>query len=252
MTVEPTTDAIWLHLSSDLRRFIRRRVPDDHVAEDLLQETFVRVHRNIGTLHEVERLAAWVYRIARNVVHDHQRKVSSSAVALVDAENVSDDLEPQDGCRSITWLDEMIQSLPEGYRQAVHMAEIEERSQQDVADRLGLSLSGAKSRVQRGRAMLKDAARSSWTVEAKSWNAIRNPTSKCAGIAESDLRFIRFAATRHHRTKGPLGILAHWTRPLDVADLVRGPIIPCWAISQVRYGELCRPASLLPRLAGLF
>jgi RNA polymerase sigma-70 factor, ECF subfamily len=50
----------------------------------------------------------------------------------------------------------MIRSLPEGYRQAVQMAEIEEQSQQHVADRLGLSLSGAKSRIQRGRAMLKD------------------------------------------------------------------------------------------------
>ena len=68
----------------------------------------------------------------------------------------ADDQEPQPGCRSITWLDEMIQSLPDGYRQAVQMAEIEEQSQQDVADRLGLSLSGAKSRIQRGRAMLKD------------------------------------------------------------------------------------------------
>ena len=64
--------------------------------------------------------------------------------------------EPQTGCRSIDWLHEMIQSLPDGYRQAVQMAEIEEQSQQEVADRLGLSLSGAKSRIQRGRAMLKD------------------------------------------------------------------------------------------------
>jgi RNA polymerase sigma-70 factor (ECF subfamily) len=74
------------------------------------------------------------------------------------AENeIADDHEPQPGCRSITWLDEMIGSLPDGYRQAVRMAEIEEQSQQDVADRLGLSLSGAKSRIQRGRAILKDA-----------------------------------------------------------------------------------------------
>lgn len=58
MTAQPTTDAIWTHLSSDLRRFIRRRVPDDHVADDLLQETFMRVHRNIGTLQEADRLAA--------------------------------------------------------------------------------------------------------------------------------------------------------------------------------------------------
>lgn len=157
MTAQPTTDAIWMHLSSDLRRFIRRRVSDDHTADDLLQETFVRVHRNIGTLQETERLAAWVYQIARNVVHDHQRKASHSTVPLTDVENVGADVhEPQTGCRSVTWLNEMIRSLPEGYRQVVQMAEIEEHSQQDVADRLGLSLSGAKSRIQRGRAMLKD------------------------------------------------------------------------------------------------
>jgi RNA polymerase sigma-70 factor (ECF subfamily) len=156
MMAQPTTAAIWMHLSSDLRRFIRSRVPDDHVADDLLQETFMRVHRNIGTLQEAERLAAWVYQIARNVVHDHHRKATNSTVTLADAENVSDDNEPRKGCGSITWLNEMIQSLPDGYRQAVQMAEIEEQSQQEVADRLRLSLSGAKSRIQRGRAMLKD------------------------------------------------------------------------------------------------
>lgn len=118
----------------------------------------MRVHRNIGTLQEEDRLAAWVYQIARNVVHDHYRKAMNSTVALADAESVSDDdHEPQTGCQNITWLDEMIRSLPDGYRQAVQMAEMEEHSQQDVADRLGLSLSGAKSRIQRGRSMLKDA-----------------------------------------------------------------------------------------------
>src|SRR5688572_24311154 len=90
MTAQPTTDAIWTQLSSDLRRFIRRRVPDDHVADDLTQETFVRVHRNIGTLKEANRLAAWVYQIARNVVHDHHRRRSPSTVAFADAEAPDD------------------------------------------------------------------------------------------------------------------------------------------------------------------
>ena len=58
MPNRPSTEVIWTHLSSDLRRFIRRRVADDHAADDLLQETFVRVHRNIGTLQEADRLAA--------------------------------------------------------------------------------------------------------------------------------------------------------------------------------------------------
>lgn len=158
MPSQPTTDAIWTHLSADLRRFIRRRVADDHVADDLLQETFVRVHRSIGTLQETDRLAAWVYQIARNVIQDHHRQVASLAIALADADPADDcdDALSQLRCHGAGWLNEMIGSLPEGYRQAVQLAEIDGLSQQQVADQLGLSLSGAKSRIQRGRAMLKE------------------------------------------------------------------------------------------------
>lgn len=154
---QPSTEAIWTHLSSDLRRFIRRRVSDDHAADDLLQETFVRVHRNLGTLHEADRLAAWVYQIARNVVHDHHRRAASGAVALADADPVDDADErlSQRRCGGCDWLDEMIGALPDGYREAVQLAEVEGLPQQEVADRLGLSLSGAKSRIQRGREKLK-------------------------------------------------------------------------------------------------
>src|SRR5436190_9128211 len=82
MTAQPSTDNIWTRLNSDLRRFIRRRVSDDHVADDLLQETFMRIHRNLGTLHDADRLAAWVYQIARNVINDHHRQAAKQTVAL--------------------------------------------------------------------------------------------------------------------------------------------------------------------------
>lgn len=153
---QPSTDAIWTRLSADLRRFIRRRVADDHVADDLLQETFVRVHRNLPSLQEADRLAAWVYQIARNVIHDHHRQATRTTVTLVD--DPADDSDDRLGClsRAGEWLGELVQQLPDGYRQAVQFSEIEGLPQQEVADRLGLSLSGAKSRIQRGRAMLKD------------------------------------------------------------------------------------------------
>lgn len=156
MAIGPSTEAIWTHLSADLRQFIRRRVADDHAADDLLQETFVRVHRAIGTLEEADRLAAWVYRIARNVIHDHHRKAANSAAALVDVDP-ADEAPEAVACRCAGWLGEMVASLPDGYREAVQLAEIDGLPQQEVADRLGLSLSGAKSRIQRGRAMLRDA-----------------------------------------------------------------------------------------------
>ncbi len=156
MPSQPSTEAIWTRLSADLRRFIRRRVADDHLADDLLQETFVRVHRNLTALQEADRLAAWVYQIARNVIHDHYRKATNATVTLTD--DPVDEADEGRGClrcRAAEWLEEMVGQLPDGYREAVQLSEIEGLPQQVVADRLGLSLSGAKSRIQRGRVMLK-------------------------------------------------------------------------------------------------
>lgn len=158
MATPPSTDAVWSQLSAELRCFIRRRVADDHMADDLLQETFLRIHRNVDSLVEADRLAAWVYRIARNVVHDHYRRRAKKEVPLEDvASNECDDGPGPLPSHASGWLRELIGQLPEKYREAVQLAEIDGRTQQQVAGRLGLSLSGAKSRIQRGRAMLKDA-----------------------------------------------------------------------------------------------
>ena len=150
-----TTEAIWSQLNADLRQFIRRRVSDDHTADDLLQETFLRIHKNISGLRGADRLAAWVYQIARNVIHDQHRSRQSEPLAELDPL-----AEPDERNQLIAsaekWLDELIGQLPEPYQRAVRMSEIEGLKQQEVAERLGLSLSGAKSRIQRGRAMLKD------------------------------------------------------------------------------------------------
>jgi RNA polymerase sigma-70 factor, ECF subfamily len=164
--VRPATEAVWTHLGADLRRFMRRRVGDEHAADDLVQETLVRVHRNLGSLREGEHLAAWVYQIARNVVHDHYRSSVGAPVALANHDPVEDAGDPAaEGCRGRQWLEEMIGSLSQTYREAVQLAEIEQLPQQEVADRLGLSLSGAKSRIQRGREELKEILEKCCTFE---------------------------------------------------------------------------------------
>ncbi len=116
----------------------------------------MRIHRSVGTLADEDRLAAWEYQIARNVIHDHYRKKSDD-VSLADA----DPADEQDGmghmrARAGEWLDELIRQLPDPYREAVQLSEIEGLTQLEVAERLGLSHSGTKSRVQRGRAMLRE------------------------------------------------------------------------------------------------
>ncbi len=151
-----SSETIWSQLSADLRRFIRRRVPDDHIAEDLLQDTFIRIHRSLPTLRNEERLAAWVHQIARNAVRDYYRRTAPNE-PLPEVEDAASSEEPLDAMRSQVqrWMPELIAQLPGMYREVITLAEIDGLTHQEVANRLGLSLSGAKSRVQRGRLLLR-------------------------------------------------------------------------------------------------
>jgi RNA polymerase sigma-70 factor (ECF subfamily) len=150
-----TTETIWSQLQGDLHGFIRRRVDSDATADDLLQDVFLRIHERLGQLTDEERVGPWVYRIARNRVIDHYRSQKPSAPL---PDNLSDDAEiDQTELNQMigAWLRATIEQLPESQRDAIRMVELEGKTQREVADALGLSLSGAKSRVQRGRAELR-------------------------------------------------------------------------------------------------
>lgn len=116
---------------------------------------FLRIHKNIGNLRRTDRPAAWVYQIARNVVHEHYRSRQVAPWTDLDPLVESDERDRLIASAE-KWLDELVRQLPEPYQQAVRMAEIDGMTQRDVAERLDISLSAAKSRVQRGRAMLKE------------------------------------------------------------------------------------------------
>lgn len=143
--------ALLAALDSDLRRWFARRSPQD--ADDLVQETLLRVHTGLPALRDDTRLDGWVSRVRRSVWVDHlRRKRPSEPVGeiAVDADPVERATEHVAG-----WLPAFVDALAEPYREAVRLADLEGMSQADLADRLGLSSSGARTRVQRGRAMLK-------------------------------------------------------------------------------------------------
>ncbi len=157
-----STEHAWQALSQQLRAFFRRRVMDDQLAEDLLQETFVRVHNGLASLQEQERLAAWVQRVAHNTLRDYFRKGFVSKEILAPDDVVADAI-PEEHTSEENYNEEiaaglrcLAQQLPPRYREAIDLAEVQGLTQGEVGARLGLSLSGAKSRVQRGRDKLKD------------------------------------------------------------------------------------------------
>ena len=151
-----STEEIWGLLSVKLKKFLLRRVSDERIAEDLLQETFIRIHKKLDDLDNTQRITPWVFQIARNLVVDFYRSKSREAADMANDLEASADEEEQNLNELVSgWLSKMVSKLPESYRDAVELYELRGIPQQEIADQLGISLSGAKSRVQRGREKLK-------------------------------------------------------------------------------------------------
>ncbi|MGK7368644.1 MAG: sigma-70 family RNA polymerase sigma factor, partial [Candidatus Halalkalibacterium sp. M3_1C_030] len=154
------TENLWKEFSGHVRNFIRQRVPDKNDAEDVLQDIFIRIHKGIGSLKNEERVESWVFSIARRALADYYRskdrkKTTTASNELEEsADDVNFNINDFEGEHDVheevlSWLIPMIDELPKKYRIPLKMADVEGKTQQEVADRLDLSLSGAKSRVQR-------------------------------------------------------------------------------------------------------
>jgi len=149
-----TLEHIWHEFADKLGQFIRSRVADPATAQDILQDVFVKIQKRLGQLQDPAKLEGWIYLITRNAIIDHYRtrKETVEVPDTLPAEPDAHDGEIEELKASFR---RMIYSLPEPYREAVVLTELDGLTQQQLATRLGISLSGAKSRVQRGRAQLK-------------------------------------------------------------------------------------------------
>jgi len=151
------TEVIWRTLSDRLRQFISAHVRSANDAEDVLQTAFLRIHENLHRLRDSERLEPWVFQIARNAIADHFRK---SPIDLLESEvpilPTSDDTPNNLNGAVAGCLTKLIDELPPNLQRAVRLYEQDGISQQAIAERESISLSGAKSRVQRGRKLLRE------------------------------------------------------------------------------------------------
>ena len=147
----PMTD-FWQAHRSRLRGYIAKRVRESDAVDDILQEVFLKVNASLHTVKSHGSIAAWLYRIAANTIADHYR-------AQKPWEELPDEVAAPEPERDYiaelaTCLQPLIADLPETYRTALILSEIEGLPQREVAEQLNISLSGAKSRVQRGREKL--------------------------------------------------------------------------------------------------
>jgi RNA polymerase sigma-70 factor (ECF subfamily) len=152
------TGKLWEEFGVPLRRFIARRVRNEHDAEDLLQEVFLRVHVALRRVEDRDRVRPWLYRKATNATADYYRNRGHAVRNKPLHELTEDDAGPENLNEEVrVCLEPLVDELPDRYRRALVLADLEGRTQKEVAEELGLSLSGAKSRVQRARKKLKAA-----------------------------------------------------------------------------------------------
>ena len=159
----PDSAALWAEFAPPLRGFLARRVPPGVDADDLVQEVFLRVIRHAGSLRSTDRPEAWLFQIARNALRDSLR-ARLRRDGRNDSVESDDDLaaEPDAAAERAPeaelapCLTSMVNRLPEPYRTAITLTTVSGVSQADAARQLGISNSGMKSRVQRGRDRLRD------------------------------------------------------------------------------------------------
>lgn len=170
-TVNMSTDIVWNEFSSQVLDYFLSRVGDRQQAEDLRQEVFLKIHSNISRLRQHENLGHWISVIMRNTLVDHwkQRPGESLRPELL---SEGDENTQSPGRMVEKCIREMIGRLPEKYAQPLSMSDLEGVKQKEVAGRLNLSLSGAKSRIQRGRELLRETIQGCCRVELNARNEI--------------------------------------------------------------------------------
>ena len=149
------TNIIWEQFSESLKRFIYNRVKNDEITNDLLQEVFIKIHLNIHKIKKQESLKSWIYTITNNTINDYFKKQSKRNKLSSEAIEINNKKATEEHSAKDCLLP-LINNLPSTYKKALLLSEINGLKQADVAKILNISLSGAKSRIQRGRNLLKE------------------------------------------------------------------------------------------------
>ncbi len=152
----------WNAIAPRLMGFVRKRVPEWAVAQDILQDVFLQFHQRSYQLRDPDKLAGWTFRVAQNRITDFYRDRKRMEAEIP---SHTQEQENQYNLCVAECLKEEIRNLPEKYRLAFELAEFKAVSQVKIASELGVSYSGLKSRVQRARELLRARMKAKYQIE---------------------------------------------------------------------------------------
>src|SRR5688572_23483826 len=167
--MQETASITWDSLYLKLVNFVQTRVKDKSTAEDIVQDVFIKVHTKSSQLKEADKITGWIYQITRNAVADYFRKHAKPLEPInVDWESSYHEF---NDCVA-QCLRALMNTLPEKYKVALQLAEVDNLSQYEVAEKLNITYSGARSRVQRARKILKEKLDELYYIKTDSYGNV--------------------------------------------------------------------------------
>lgn len=148
---------IWTSFHKELKGFIYNKTRNSADTDDILQDVFIKIIHNIDKVNQAENLRHYLYGIVRNAINDYFRNRKPTDNNLEIEEKITEE-ETQSLNTTIAdcCIKPFINKLPDNYRDALLITEFQHISQKELAEKLNISYSGAKSRVQRGKEKLKE------------------------------------------------------------------------------------------------
>ncbi len=149
-------DTLFRRYSRELHRYAYRLSGNVHTAEDLVQDSLLRAWRSLDRLHDPGALKGWLYTIVRreNARRFERFQPKESAVPT---DEVAATRKTYDTSPEAFVVRRAVQALPAEYREPLVLQVVHGYSQQEIADRLGLTSAGVGTRLFRARRKLRDA-----------------------------------------------------------------------------------------------
>ncbi|TVZ57138.1 RNA polymerase sigma (SigZ) subunit [Lutibacter sp. Hel_I_33_5] len=146
-----TTKQVWTQYSEDLKRFIISKVKNIAIADDILQDTFLKIHTNLHKLQDIKKLKPWCFTIARNSILDYWKTTNQTfEIANFESETeITENVHTEKDC-----LRGILKNLPKKYRDPLFLSDIKGLKQQEVAIQLKQTLPTTKSQIQRARKLI--------------------------------------------------------------------------------------------------
>jgi len=180
MTTEIST--IWRDFHKELKAYIQNKTRNSADTDDILQDVFIKIIRNIDKVTQSENLRHYLYGIVRNAINDYFRNRKPTPVTdeIKEEEFTEEETQSLNATVAECCIRPFINKLPPHYREALLITEFQDVSQKELTERLGISYSGAKSRVQRGKEKLKELILDCCAYESDSYgNLTGGEEQKC-------------------------------------------------------------------------